>query len=105
MAMEAPGTTDRPPAPVSGAKRVNVFAIISVAAGVASFALGFIIVGAIVAIITGYLARRQIARTGERGNELALIGLILGYVHMVLFLGWFGLIFLVRIASAVNGNG
>lgn len=102
--METPGTTDRPPAPVSGAKRVNALAIISVAAGVASF-LGFILVGAVVAVVTGHIARRQIARTGERGNEPALIGLILGYLHLILFFGWFGLIFLLRIASAVTGHG
>jgi hypothetical protein len=42
-------------------------------------------IGAIVAVITGHMARRQIRQTGEEGNGLALAGLILGYVHLALF--------------------
>ena len=62
----------------------NTLAVVSVAAGVASFVfLPF--VGAIVAVITGHMARGQIRHTGESGSGLALAGLILGYVHLALF--------------------
>jgi hypothetical protein len=44
------------------------------------------LVGGIVAIVTGHLARREILRTGERGNGLATIGLILGYLHLAFLL-------------------
>jgi len=50
---------------------------------VASY-IGFFGIGAIVAIITGHMARRQIKQTGEAGDGLAFIGLILGYVHLAL---------------------
>ena len=39
--------------------------------------LGFVF--PLLAIQVGHVARRQIARTGERGDALALIGLIFGY--------------------------
>jgi len=66
--METPGTAHRPPASAPAVKGVNALSIVSLAAGVASFVLGFILVGAIVAIVTGHIARRQIARTSERGG-------------------------------------
>jgi hypothetical protein len=103
--METPGTTERPPAPASGVKGVNALAVISVAAGTASFVLGFVFVGAVVAIVTGHIARRQIARTGEKGAPLALAGLVLGYAHLALGLSWLAFILFLRIASAVNGSG
>jgi len=102
--METPGTADRPPASAPGVKGVNALSIVSLAAGVASFVLGFILVGAIVAIVTGHIARRQIARTSERGGQLAVIGLVLGYARLVLDLGWLGFLLFVRIGSAINGN-
>jgi hypothetical protein len=97
--METPGTTDRPPASAPRVKGVNPLSIVSLAAGVAAFVLGFIFVGAIVAIVTGHVARRQIARSSERGGQLAVIGLVLGYAHLVLDLGWLGFLLFVRLAS------
>ena len=66
------------------ARQTNQLAIISVAAGAASYVV-VPFIGAIVAIVTGHMARRQIRRTGEDGAGLALAGLILGYVHLALF--------------------
>ena len=37
-------------------------------------------IGSIVAIITGHMAKKQIAQTGEGGSGMATAGLILGYV-------------------------
>ena len=42
--------------------------------------------GAIVAIVTGHLARREIRRTAERGSGLATAGLVLGYLHLAFLL-------------------
>ena len=98
--MDSPtGITERPPVPSAGARRINALAVVSLVAGVASFALGFILVGAVVAIVTGHLARRQIKRTAERGAPLALIGLILGYTHIVLVLSYLGFLLLVWIVG------
>jgi len=38
----------------------------------------------IVSIVTGHMARSQIKRTGERGDGLAIAGLIISYVHLAL---------------------
>jgi hypothetical protein len=58
-------------------------AIVSLVAGITSFVL-VPILAAIVAIITGHMARKQIRQTGEAGATLATIGLVLGYVHLAL---------------------
>jgi uncharacterized membrane protein YidH (DUF202 family) len=98
--MDSPtGITERPPVPSAGARRINALAIVSLVSGVASFALGFIVVGAVVAIVTGHVARRQIKRSAERGAPLALIGLILGYTHIVLDLSYLGLLLFAWIAG------
>ncbi len=60
-------------------------AIISLIAGI----LGWTIVptiGAIVAVITGYMAKSEIRQSGGRvtGDGLATAGLILGWVHLAL---------------------
>lgn len=58
-------------------------AIGSLVCGIAEiFTLGF---AAIPAVILGHLARAQIKQTGERGDGMAVAGLILGYMAIV---GW-----------------
>jgi hypothetical protein len=74
-----PGAWDVPP--YTPPARTNPLAIISLVAGCAQFF--FCIIGSIVAIVTGHIARRQIKRSGEQGAGLALAGLILGYVGLV----------------------
>jgi hypothetical protein len=71
---------------------VNGLAIVSLALSIASFC-SLPIVGAIAALVTGHLARRQIARTGEDGAELATAGIVIAWIHL-------GLVF-VAIAAAV----
>lgn len=48
----------------------------------AVLALVFGILGGILAIPFGHIARSQIRKTGEEGNGLALAGLILGYIWL-----------------------
>lgn len=74
-----------PPPPPTGyaSPPVNTLAVVSLAAGIASYVvLPFI--GALIAVIAGHAARGQIRRTGEGGAPLALIGLVLGYIHLAL---------------------
>lgn len=58
-------------------------------AGLASF-VAHIIPGAggftvaLVAVITGFMARNQIKRTGERGMGMATAGIVIGLVHISL---------------------
>ena len=62
----------------------NQMAIVSLVAAIASFAI-LPFIGAVVAVITGPLARTRIRQTGEEGDGLALAGLVIGYVHLGLF--------------------
>jgi hypothetical protein len=55
------------------------------------------------ALVPGVLARRQIRRTGEAGDGLALAGIIIGGITAVLCA--LGLVFwLVAVASISNGS-
>jgi hypothetical protein len=78
--------------PVMPAPPTNGLAIGSMVCGIAEiFTLGF---AAIPAVILGHLARGQIKRTGERGDGMAIAGLILGYLGIA---GW--LLVILAIAS------
>ncbi|MBO1752809.1 DUF4190 domain-containing protein [Actinotalea sp. BY-33] len=63
----------------------NALALISLIASITGLTI-FPVVGSIAGVITGHLARRQIAETQEQGNGLALAGLITGYVTIGLAL-------------------
>ena len=61
----------------------NTMAVVSLISGIASwFFLPFL--AAIVAIVTGHMARNQINQSfgREGGDALALVGLILGYLNL-----------------------
>jgi Domain of unknown function (DUF4190)/Domain of unknown function (DUF1707) len=78
--------------PVIPAPPTNGLAIGSMVCGLAEiFTFGF---AAIPAVILGHLARGQIKRTGERGDGMAIAGLILGYLGIA---GW--LLIILAIAS------
>ncbi len=71
-----------PPAPVyaaTPARPYNPWAIVSVSFA-ASTVIGSWCFGGLIAVITGHVARSQIKRSGEAGGNLALVGLIVGYV-------------------------
>src|SRR5256884_1624442 len=84
-----PHTPGLQPQGVGVAGQTNSLAIISLVAGVGSF-FAHIIPGvggftvALVAVITGYMARNQIKQTGEQGMGMATPGMIIGIVHLVL---------------------
>jgi Domain of unknown function (DUF4190) len=63
----------------------NNLAVVSLASGIISwFALP--IIGGVVAVVAGHLAKSEIRRTGEQGDTYATIGLILGYLHLAVVL-------------------
>jgi Domain of unknown function (DUF4190) len=93
--------------------QTNSLAVISLIAGIGSFfahiipGLGGITV-AIIAIVTGYMARNQIKQTGERGMGIATAGMVIGIIHLALIalvvIFFFGVIltllgFLIHAAS------
>lgn len=71
------------------ANKTNSLAIVSLIAGIGSF-FAHIVPGvggftvALVAIVTGYMARKQIRETGEQGMGLATAGMVIGIIHLVL---------------------
>lgn len=80
--------------------QTNTLAVVSLVAGIGSF-FAHIIPGvggftvALVAAITGYMARNQIKQTGEQGYGMATAGMIIGIVHMALIV--VGVILLILI--------
>ena len=110
------------PPPVAGAASAattptNNLAVVSFVAGIASFFAHIIpVVGgftvAIIAIITGFVARGQIKRTGEQGMWMANAGIVIGFIHLalglLLLLVVLFLIFVVGVALfgiAASGGG
>jgi hypothetical protein len=80
----APLTGAPPPGGPPGPRPTNVLAIVSLVLSVISYC-ALPIVGAIGGIITGHIAKRQIRDTGEEGTGLATAGIVLGWVHIGLF--------------------
>ncbi|MEE4541872.1 DUF1707 and DUF4190 domain-containing protein [Streptomyces sp. V4-01] len=77
------------PRPMPGAPRpgpppgTNSYALASLVCGIAG---AFMVLPAVPAVILGHLARRQMRRTGERGDGMAVGGLVLGYTVCALLL-------------------
>ena len=84
-----PGGPIYTPQAVQG--QTNTLAVVSLVAGIGSF-FAHIIPGlggftvALIAVVTGYMARKQIRQTGEQGMGMATAGMIIGIVHLTLLL-------------------
>jgi predicted small integral membrane protein len=83
----------------------NGLAMVSLVTGILSY-LGHVIpiIGgstlALIAIITGWIARRQIAKTGEQGKDVATIGMVLGFINIgIVLLILIAIFFLVFVAG------
>ena len=63
----------------TASRPTNALAIISLVASLTGLTI-LPFVGSVAGVITGHLAKRQIAETQEEGSGLALAGLIMGYV-------------------------
>ena len=67
--------------------RTSTLAIVSLISGIASW-LPLPLLGAIVAVVCGHLARGEIRRAPAgtiEGDGMAIAGLILGYAHLALW--------------------
>jgi Domain of unknown function (DUF4190) len=81
-------------------------AMISLAFGIISYFV-LPIIGAIVAIVAGHMARKEIRESGGRvgGSGMATAGLILGYVHIgLIVLVACGFIALIAAGVAIEGS-
>jgi len=63
----------------------NALAIVSLASGIVAW-VAMPLLGGIVAVLTGHLAKRQIRRSREQGASLATAGLVLGYLNLAFLL-------------------
>ena len=71
---------------------------------IASMVLGIIWIywiGSVLALVFGYIARRQIKQTGQGGNGMAVAGIVLGWIGV----GFFVLVVALGIAGAFNDSG
>jgi len=84
--------------PPQYAPPTNSLAIASLVCGLSQFFAPFI--AGIPAIICGHVARSQIRRTGEKGDGMALAGLVLGYIGVI---GPILLVVLAVLLVAVHG--
>ena len=89
--------------------QTNTMAIVAMVAAVGSL-FAHIIPGlggftvALVAVITGFIARNQIRQSGESGMGLATAAIIIGFVHMgLIVLGVIALILIFIFGIALFG--
>ncbi len=88
--------TESTPATVGApAAKWNVLSIVSLVTSIVGISLA--------GVITGHIALGQIKKTGEQGNVLAIIGLILGYLGLVAGI-IFGIIYVAIFAAAGAGS-
>lgn len=73
----APGHDD-PAAPT------NVLAVLSLVGSLLGLLMILPVVGSILGVSFGHVGRKQIREKGERGDGIALAGLVIGYVGLVL---------------------
>ncbi len=87
------------------AGQTNNLAVVSLIAGIASFFAHIIpVIGgftvAIIAIVTGFMARRQIKQSGEQGMWMANVGIAIGILHFAIaFLIVLAILFLIFVAG------
>ena len=97
-----------PPSYTPSTARYNTLAIVSLISGVFSVFGHFVVAGigggtlALVAIVTGFIARGEIRRSSEQGMWMATTGIVLGIIHWaLLILIFFGLIFAVFVIGGI----
>jgi hypothetical protein len=84
--------------------QTSTMAIVSLVSGILSWVM-LPFIGAVVAIVTGHMARGEIKNNpGLQGDGLAVVGLILGYLHVIFFCGGL-LLFLLFFGGVVGLSG
>ena len=88
--------------------RTNSMAVASLVSGILSWLLCPLL-GAVLAVIFGHVARGQIKQTGEGGGGMAIAGLVLGYLNLgaALLVGVFYFLLFAGIViwGAAGGGG
>lgn len=80
----------------------NTLALVALIAGIAGYVV-IPFIGHLTAVITGHMAKKQIAQTGEQGGGMATAGLVLGYIGLALsVLG--GIIVVLALVAAGAGS-
>jgi hypothetical protein len=80
------------PALAPSREHTNTMAVISLMAGAVAVFGHVVLPGigggtlALVAIVTGFIARSEIRRTGEQGGWMAIAGIVLGILHLALII-------------------
>jgi hypothetical protein len=92
------------------AGQTNTLAVVSLLCGIGSFVAHIIpLVGpftvALVAVITGYMARNQIRETGESGMSMATVGMVLGIAQIIFTVSVYVLFFLAIFAFGLTVFG
>ena len=84
--------------------RTNGLAIASLVLGIAQIFL--CIIGGILALVFGYIARRQIDESGgtQGGRGMAIAGIILGWIGIGLGIAYIVVIIIAAIASSSSDN-
>jgi hypothetical protein len=65
------------PVPVVVARPTNVLAVVTLVLGLCGFA--------VIPVVTGHVALRQIRARGEGGSAAAVVGLVLGYLGVAAY--------------------
>lgn len=83
----------------------STLAIVSLVSAILSWFL-FPIIGALVAVVTGHMARREIRDSlgAKSGDGLAIAGLIIGYLNLVMYCVSF-LIFILIFGGMIGLGG
>ena len=80
----APPSNDAYGTPAARSGRMNGLAIASLVVGIVGILFTFYGVVGLIALILGFVARRQINSGGQRGRGLAIAGIILGIIGIIL---------------------
>jgi hypothetical protein len=99
-----------PIGPAYATGHTNTLAVVSLVTGIGSF-FAHIIPGiggftvALIAVITGYMARKQIRQTGESGMGMATAGMVIGIIHLALIvLAVIGIVFMIFVLGIALFN-
>jgi hypothetical protein len=100
--------------PLQPMTRTSTTAIISLVAGILGFVQILPIIGPIIAVITGHMAKSEIKKSAGMvtGNGMATTGLVLGYIMLafglcavcIFILTFFGLVTLPFAFPTYNGS-
>ncbi|MGI9120419.1 MAG: DUF4190 domain-containing protein [Acidimicrobiales bacterium] len=87
-----------PQAPYPPPRATNGMAIASMVLGI----IWIYWIGSILALVFGYMAKRQIKERGEAGDGMATAGIILGWIGIGVFVLFMGIFVVVGLSSGFS---